>query len=400
MASFVYKAIRDDGQIVKGTQDALNLYDLESKLNRVGCELISAKEATVSIFKGRRKVTRRDLIDYFIHMEQMLLAGVPLIESLTDFREGLESCQLKDVVNSLISKIESGSSLSEAMATEANIFTNLMQKLVAVGEKSGQLATMFGEMKEALKWQDELISQTKKLLMYPAFVGAVVLGVLCFMMIYLVPQMVGFISNMGGELPIHTLALIAVSDVFVSYWYLILMTPVLVFLLIKISINRSVQARYIFDKNILNMPWIGGVLHKIILARFATNFALLYKAGLGVMDGLKITEGVVDNAYVAKEIRFIRDQVTEGATISDAFQRTRLFPPLVLRMVRVGEKTGGLDKSLENVSYFLNRDVNDSIEKVQSMIEPAMTVILGVILGWVMMSVLGPIYDLIGAIDV
>ena len=114
---------------------------------------------------------------------------------------------------------------------------------------------------------------------------------------------------------------------------------------------------------------------------------------------MKISEGVVDNLFIAEEVEFIHTQVTEGMGISDAFARTDLFPPLVMRMMRVGEQTGGLDKSLVNVSYFFNRDVEDSIEKLQGMIEPAMTVVLGILLGWVMLSVLGPIYDLIGGID-
>jgi type IV pilus assembly protein PilC len=400
MPSFAYKAVRDDGKVINGTQDALNIYDLESKIEKTGCELISAKEKKDSLLSVRKKITRRDLIDFFVHMEQMFDAGVPVIETLNEFREGLEPSQLKDVVGSLIEKIESGSSLSEAMRAEGKIFTSLMVELVKVGEKSGLLVTIFGEMRDSLKWQDELITQTKKLMMYPLFVGSVVFGVLCFMMIYLVPQMVGFIANMGGELPFHTKALIVVSDTFVAYWYLILLIPVVIFFGIKFTINKSQQARLVFDQAILSVPGIGPVLKKIILARFATNFALLYRSGLGVLDGLKITEGVVGNTYVAKEIDYICDLLTEGASISDAFTRTGLFPQLVLRMVRVGEQTGGLDKSLTNVSYFFNRDVKDSVEKLQSLIEPAMTVILGIILAWVMMSVLGPIYDLIGGLDV
>ena len=212
MANYAYKAIRDDGKVIKGTLEALNIHDLESKLDKTGFEMITAKEKVRSSFFIQKKITRRDLIDYFVHMEQMFEAGVPLIESINDFREGLEASQLKDVMGSLVDKIESGKTLSEAMATENKVFTNLMVELVKVGEISGQLAAMFGEMRDALRWQDELITQTKKLMMYPMFVGTVVFGVLCFMMIYLVPQMIGFIVEMGGKLPFHTKLLISVSD--------------------------------------------------------------------------------------------------------------------------------------------------------------------------------------------
>lgn len=399
MANYSYKAIRDDGKMIKGSLEALNTHDLESKLKKTGCEMITAKEKLRSSFSPKKKITRRDLIDYFVHMEQMFDAGVPLIESLEDFREGLDPSQLKDVMGSLISKIESGNTLSGAMASEGEVFTNLMIELVKVGEVSGQLATMFGEMKDSLRWQDELITQTKKLMMYPIVVGTVVFVVLCFMMIYLVPQMTGFIIEMGGELPFHTKLLISVSDFFVAYWYLVLLMPFVIYFCVKYLINNNTKARLIFDRGILKLPSIGSVIKKIILARFATNFALLYRSGIGVLEGLQITQGVVNNAHVEKEIKYIHGAVTEGMSISDAFARTDLFPQLVLRMVRVGEQTGGLDKSLVNVSYFYNRDVKDSIDKVQAMIEPAMTVTLGLILGWVMISVLGPIYELIGGLQ-
>lgn len=399
MANFSYKAVRRDGVVIKGVMEALHILDLESRLEKTGCELISAKAKSAGPSFLQKKITRRDLIDFFVYMEQMILAGVPIVESLDDFKQGLETSELKNVVGDLEEKIKSGNTLSSAMESSNKVFSNLMVELVKVGEKSGLLATIFGEIKEALKWQDELITQTKKIIMYPAFVGSVVFAVLCFMMIYLVPQMVGFIANMGGELPLHTRLLMAVSEIFVNYWYLILFSPIVIFIATKITINNSDSARLLFDKNVLKVPGVGPVLKKIILARFASNFALLYRSGIGVLESLQITRGVVGNTYVTKEIDFIHDQVTEGAGISDAFARTQLFPQLVMRMIRVGEQTGALDKSLVNVSYFFNRDVEDSIEKLQSMIEPAMTVVLGLILGWVMMSVLGPIYDLIGNME-
>jgi len=399
MANFNYKAVRRDGVVIKGMMDALHVLDLESRLEKTGCELISAKPQSVGFSLLKNKITRRDLIDFFIYMEQMLLAGVPIIESLEDFKQGLEPSEFKNTVTDLIEKINSGNTLSEAMDSSNKVFSRLVIELVKVGEKSGLLAAICGDIKETLKWQDELISKTKKLLMYPAFVGSVVFAVLCFMMIYLVPQMVGFIANMGGELPFHTKLLIAVSDIFVAYWYAILSLPILLLVTTKVIINNSHRARLWFDEVSLKIPGLGSVLKKIVLARFASNFALLYRSGVGVLESLRITKGVVGNIYVANEIDFIHEQVTEGVGISDAFARTQLFPQLVMRMIRVGEQTGGLDKSLLNVSYFFNRDVDDAIDKLQSMIEPVMTVILGLILGWVMLSVLGPIYDLIGSME-
>lgn len=400
MVMYAYKAVRDDGKIMTGSIEAMNALDLEAKLEKTGFELIFSKEKKSSHFFVKRKIDRGELIDFFIHMEQMVAAGVPILESIEEFKEGLNPSSLRTMIESLVNNIESGKTLSAAMAQENKVFSKLTTELIKVGEISGNLPAMFGEIKDGLIWQDELISKTKKLMMYPIFVGTLVFGVLCFMMMYLVPQMTSFIASLGGSLPIHTRALIATSDFFIDYWYVVLLSPICLVISIKISTKRSAKAKLYFDRIRLRIPMIGNVLQKIILARFASNFALLYRSGIGVLQGLDITCGIVNNRFVEQEIRYIHNRVTEGSTISDAFNRSQLFPPLVLRMIKAGEHSGNIDKALVNVSYFYDRDVKESIDKVERMIEPTMTVILGALLGWIMVSVLGPVYSLISSMEI
>jgi type IV pilus assembly protein PilC len=234
--------------------------------------------------------------------------------------------------------------------------------------------------------------------MYPAAVGAFVTAVTFFLMIYLVPQLTSFVKNMGNTLPFHTKALIFVSNIFINYWYVLVAIPLAAWFGGRAWLARSEQARYQADGLKLRVWMIGPVLHKIILARFATFFAMMYASGITILECIHLSEGIVGNRVIAAGLRRAAQLISEGQGITAAFQTTGIFPPLVIRMLKVGETTGALDGALHNVSYFYNREVKEMIEKVQSMIEPAMTVILGVMVGWIMLSVMGPIYDTISKI--
>ena len=234
--------------------------------------------------------------------------------------------------------------------------------------------------------------------MYPAFVGGIVLAVTLFLMIYLVPQMLGFIKSTGQPIPLQTRILIHVSDFFINYWWAVLIAPVIAVAGIKLALARSPRFRFGFDDFKLRLPLLGPIQRKIILSRFASIFAMMYSAGITILDCIKTSEEIAGNLVIREGLERAGQQIAEGKNVSTAFQDVGLFPPLVIRMLRVGESSGKLDNALLNVSYFYNRDVKEAIGKVEVMIEPAMTVILGALLGWVMLSVLGPIYDSISKI--
>lgn len=399
MAIFKYKAIDLNGKTHQGRIDAVNEPDLETRLGNMNMELITFQEVSrKSGFVTGRKVTRQDLITFCFHMEQLTRAGVPIIESLTDLRDSIDNAHFREILSDLVASIEGGKTFSEAMAKFPRVFDEIFVSLVGAGEQSGELSTVLQNMTESLKYQDELVAQTKKVIMYPAFVGTVVLGVVFFLMIYLVPQMVSFIQSMGEELPLHTRMLIGVSDFFVHYWYVVLVAPLVLFFSLRFMARTNARVRYRIDGLKLKLWMVGPIMRKIILGRFATYFALLYSSGVTVLESLEISERIAGNAVIARALAQVRKNTSEGQNLSVSIDEAGLFPPLVLRMLRVGESTGRLDTALLNVSYFYNREVKESIERLQAMIEPMMTVVLGLILGWVMMSVLGPIYDIIGKI--
>jgi type IV pilus assembly protein PilC len=341
------------------------------------------------------RVSRPDLINFCFHLEQLTTAGVPVVEGLVDLRESMDNARFREVVSGLVEAIEGGRNLSQALAEYPEVFGKVFVSLVRSGEQTGKLPAVLKSLTESLKWEDELAAQTKKLLMYPAFVGTIVLLVTFFLMIYLVPQMTGFIRNMGQQIPLQTRILIEVSNFFVNFWWAILAAPFVAWFGLKLAARSYPAVEYAIDRYKISLPLVGPILRKIILSRFASSFAMMYASGITVLDAIRSSEEIVGNKPLENALHTAGQQIAEGKNLTAAFQEAELFPPLVIRMLKIGENTGGLDTALLNVSYFYNREVKEGIGKLQAMIEPALTLVLGLILGWVMLAVLGPVYDTI-----
>jgi type IV pilus assembly protein PilC len=392
---FTYKAVDPRGKSVVGRVEAVNLFDLEQRLSRMDLDLISGAPSRYRTRLLGGGIKRQDLINFCFHLEQLASAGVPVTEGLTDLRESVENARFREVVAGLVESIQGGRNLSQALAEFPEVFGKVFVSLVRSGEQTGKLPDVLKSLTETLKWEDELAAQTKKLMIYPAFVGSIVLLVTFFLMVYLVPQMTGFIRNMGQAVPLQTRILMAVSGFFVEYWYAILAAPFVLWFGLKLAVKWNPAVEYAVDRQKISMPLIGPILRKVILSRFSQSFAMMYSSGITVLDAIRSCEEIVGNKPLEQALKSAGQQIAEGKNLTAAFQDLDLFPPLVIRMMRIGENTGALDTALLNVSYFYNREVKESIAKVQAMIEPALTLLLGAILGWVMLSVLGPVYDAI-----
>ena len=397
MATFNYRAIDQTGRYAQGQIDAINEVDLEIRLERMGLDLITFRstEKSKKAF-SQNKVSNRDLVMFCFQLEQLTSAGVPMLEGLNDLRESNTNPYFQKVLGALAVDVEGGKMLSQALAEHPDVFDEVFVNLVAAGEQTGQLPAVFDNLSNTLKWQDELLGQTKRLLAYPLFVLVVVMAAVTFLMIYLVPEMVKFLNSLGQELPLNTRILIFISNAFVNYWWLILAIPIVVITGLAAYIRQSAEARYRFDYIKLKLPLTGEILHKIIMARFARYFALMYQTGIPILQAIKTCENIVGNRVIADALSRVHAQINAGDSMSDSFHNAGLFPPLVVRMIKVGENTGALDKSLLNVSYFYDRDVNEQMHKMLKLLEPALTVVLGLILAFIMMSVLGPVYDSFG----
>jgi len=393
MPLFTYKAIDARGKSVMGRTEAVNLFDLEQRLSRMELDLVSGAPSSQKSRLLGGGIKRQDLINFCFHLEQLANAGVPVLEGLVDLRESVESQRFREVVAGLVESIEGGRSLSQALAEFPEVFGKVFVSLVRSGEQTGKLPDVLKSLTESLKWEDELAAQTKKLMLYPAFVGGTVLLVTFFLMIYLVPQMTGFIRNMGQDVPLQTRILIFVSSVFVDYWWAIVLAPFVAWGALVLAVKRNPAAAYLVDYYKLSLPMLGPILRKIILSRLCGSFAMMYGSGITVLDAIRSCEEIVGNRPLEQALRTAGQQIAEGKNLTAAFQDLNLFPPLVIRMLRIGENTGALDTALLNVSYFYNREVREAIGRLQAMIEPLMTLLLGALLGWVMLSVLGPVYD-------
>lgn len=395
-----YRAVDERGRKHTGEMEAANAADLEARLARLGLDLVTFREARARRAIRRGRVRRGDLVGFCFHMEQLMTAGVPVLEGLATLRDSAGNPRLREVLADMVVSVEGGATLSGAMREHPRVFEAVFVNLVHAGELSGRVGEILGSLNEHLKWQNEQMALMRRLLTYPAIAGTVVMLVVFFLMTHLVPQLVSFIEGMGQELPAHTRALILVSDLFVAYWYAVLAAPVAAFLLLRALCRASPAAAHAVDAFKLRTWLVGPIMKRILLARFAGSFALLYASGITVLECIRICEGIAGNRAVEDATRRAGRKIAEGAGISAGFEATGLFSPLVLRMLRLGESTGALDTALLNVSRYYNRGVTESMEQLQAMIGPAITVVLGAILFWVIFSVLGPIYDLIATIGI
>jgi type IV pilus assembly protein PilC len=389
MPLFKYKAI-----------DAGNANDLELRLEKMDMDLVTFKQKDpgADLF-GRNKIGRRDLINFSFYLEQLTRAGVPILEGLSDLRDGEENPTFRDIITGLIEAIEGGNSFSQALALYPKIFDDVFISLIRVGERSGRMSHVLVDITETLKWQDELLAKARKIMTYPAVIGTLVLSVVMFMMIFVVPDIMDAIVGLGGEIPIETRALMATSEFLAGYWYLVIAAPFVIFFTLKYFYSTSSKARFRLDGLMLKLPVIGPVNEKIKISRFTRYFSLMFASGITVLDAINLSKGVLSNTVLEDGIERAWQQISEGSSISEAFKNIGIFPPLVVRMLRVGESSGQMDKSLDNVSYFFDRDINDSIEKMEPVLQTGMMATIGIIVMWLALSVLGPIYDTISAID-
>lgn len=396
MPTYNYKALNVRGATVKGNLTAENETELQEKLRKLGLDLLKSKEIGISTSKFhlfRKSVSTRDLIIFCVHMEQLERAGVPILDAIADLRDASESDVLRELVIKIYDSVKGGKLLSEALGEHPKIFSEVFTGLISAGERTGNMGDAFGHLAGHLKWQAEIVRKIKTATRYPIILVVVMSSVIALMMLFVVPQMTDFLKNQGFELPFYSRALIAVSDVFVHYWYILLGVPVVLFVMMLTLYRTSESAAYNIDRFMLRVPYIGPVIHKIELARFCHFFAITFKSGMDVIECIQTSENVMHNRVMKEAVYYVRQSVSEGNTITASLQVSSQFPSLVMRMFKVGEESGKMEQALENVNFFYDREVNDSVEAMIELIQPALTIVMGVLLFWITAAVFGPLYD-------
>jgi type IV pilus assembly protein PilC len=395
MPLYSYKALNRAGRRVNGQLNANNETDLYQRLKQINLELLSAAED-----KGHRKgalfgrrVRNRELIQMCLHLQQLSAAGVSLMDSLADVRDSTDHRRLRELTAEVYEDVAAGQSLSEAFSQHPRVFSPVFQSLVAAGEESGNLTESFTQLIKHLKWMDDVAAKIKKASRYPAIMLIVMCILFLFMMLLVVPQVVGFLSATGQELPFMTVALIATSGFVQNWWWAMVATPIAIFIVLKMLARVSEPVAYRLDFYLLRLPILGELARKLSLSRFAHFFATMFQSGVPILTCLDTARRVVNNRCLALSLASVRAGVEDGNPLSVGLRNTGEFPSLVVRLVKIGEESGNLGETLNNVTDFYDRDVNQSVDTLVAMIEPALTAFAGLMIAWIIIAVLGPIYD-------
>lgn len=391
---YTYKALdQNRNRIVKGTVQANNEYALEQILSESNLALISFKKINKSAlnFAFLERITSKDLISFFIHLEQLEKAGVPLLDSLSDLKEFSDNQKIRDISADLYESVKGGKMLSEAMEKHKKVFDQVMISLIRMGEKTGGLQSAFKNIYENLKWSDEIKRKTIKAIRYPIFSLLVLFIVTAVMLKLVVPKVMGFIVDQGIAIPAYTEALIATSDFFEAYFVDFVVFCVISFFSIKIlSKNRSVK--YKVDEIKLKIPVIGSIITKIEMSKFTRFFGVTFASGIPVLECLQISGDIVKNTVLKTDIERVKEEVSDGKSVYNALASSQYFPSMVLRMFKVGEESGNMTDAMDNIQYFYSMEINDSIDKIIGTLQPSIIFVMGGLMAWVIVAVFGPIY--------
>jgi type IV pilus assembly protein PilC len=381
------------GRTITGVVAAENDVDLEERLKQIGLELVTFRELKEKKGGAGGRIKLQDMIVMCLHLEQLGRAGVPLLDAIADVRDSTDSMKLKNVMNGVYSYIKNGEILSKALAHYPRIFNEVFVGLIAASEKTGNFSEAFLHIADHLKWTADLRRKVKKAVRYPIALLVVMSGVISVLMIFVVPKLIDFIVAQGFDIPWHTRALIATSHAFVNYWYLIFGVPVVISVLFTLAYRMSDGFAYRMDGIILKIPIFGNVSRKLNMARFTHFFAVLFNSGIDILESLQSAKNVVGNRVLQESISLMARSVSEGTSLTASMRMSNQFPNLVVRMFKIGEESGNMTESLENINFFYNREVNDAVDSVVGMIQPALTVVMGVIIFWVIAAVFGPLYQ-------
>jgi len=396
MPNFKYVAKDAQGKTVTATLEAESKTGLIEILRKKGLVIISVEDAKkTSSFKsmGAKKVKMEDLVIFSRQLATMVDSGIPLVQALDVLAEQIEKPGFRAVVASLRDNIETGSSLSEAISRHPKIFSALFMNMVKAGETSGMLDDILERLADYLEKTSSLQRKVKSSFIYPALVmtmAGLITGVLIFKVI---PTFKGIFASLGGELPFITKALISFSD-FARQGALFLIIGIG---LIGFAFNKYVateKGKMQLDKTILRLPVVGILLRKVAVARFSRTLSTLVKSGVPILNSLEIVARTSGNKVIEVAVDQVRTNIREGENIAEPLARSGVFPPMVTRMIGVGEQTGELEKMLAKIADFYEEQVDVAVSSLTSLIEPLIIVFLGVVVGGIVAAMFLPIFKI------
>lgn len=396
-----YRAVAEDNKVIRGVIEAKTVEEAANYLRQhdlVPIKILQEDTSWRRFFSLRKRVNQTSIIFFTRQLSSMLASGLTLMQALVILRKQLQNEEMADTTQGLISAIEEGATLSQAMARYPKVFSPIYVSLVKAAEDSGVLDKVMLRLAENLEKQQKLKQKIRGALLYPAIVVILMVVVISIMMIFVIPQLSVLYDNLGLELPITTRIAIGTSNFFVAAWpFMIVGVFVLLYYIRRI--RQGETGRLITDTIILKIPIVGKLISESILTEFTRTFGLLVGTGTLIVDALLKSADVVGNEVFKKAIIGVNRRVEKGITIGAAMAYNPIFPPIVVEMVKIGEQTGKLDESLVRVSEYFDREVEQSVRTLTTAIEPIIMIILAVGVGFLILSIITPIYSLINSIQ-
>ncbi|OYY93395.1 MAG: hypothetical protein B7Y41_11530 [Hydrogenophilales bacterium 28-61-23] len=396
MPRFRYRAADVQGHRIQGELAALNDIDLDLRLRRMGLTLIRARVSNRRNLFSAWHASRRDLISFCFHMQQISRANAPLLEGLKDLIASTENSRFRDLLALVAEDLEGGKLLSEALAAHPDVFDRVFTALVRAAETSDQIEIVFARLEARLKQQDELQAEFTRLLIYPSLAASAVFAAAGVLLFYLTPKLALLVSSLNMPIPAATRMLIAVSELARAHliWLLPLLAIASAGLFLTMRNSPALAKR--MDGVWLKVPILGTTLRKHILARVSGLLALLLQSGVGLLDALQACADSAGNRIIQNKLIATAQHIAAGEGVTNSLRQQDLFPPLVLRMVHTGEANGALAEAFENVAWFFDRDSRETITRALKLLEPGLAALLGLLLAILMLAVFLPIYQLIG----
>ena len=394
MSTYQYTAKDKDGRSISGTLDAASETAAAELLHQKALIILTVKSIKKkAVTSKENKVGIDDLVIFSRQLATMVEAGIPLVQALSILAEQIEHPGLKNVVFMVRKDIEAGTSFSDALAKHPNIFSELFINMVQAGEVSGMLDEVLDRLATYLEKSAAITRKVKSSLVYPALVVSMSILITAVLLLKVVPTFKGIFDALGGTLPIPTQILIGVSDILKKYFLFLIVFLIVLIVLFKKYINTK-SGKYNFDAQKLKMPVLGPVFRKLAVARFARTFSTLVKSGVSVLNALGIVAKTAGNSVVEEAIANCRTAVREGEPISRPLAKSGVFPPMVTRMISVGEQTGQLEKMLTKIADFYDEQVDAAVSALTSIIEPLVIAFLGVLIGGIVISLFMPIFKI------
>jgi type IV pilus assembly protein PilC len=394
MPAFSYVATDYTGQRIKGQIEARDRASVIASLRKDRLVIISIKEARESIFfrKGGR-VKLEDLIVFTRQLAALVKAGVSLVKSLNILSAQVENRTLKEIISAVLAKIESGSSLSEALAGYPKVFSGLYINMIRAGEMSGALDTILERLALYLEGIGKLNNKVRSAFVYPIIIIVVAVSITAVIFIKVIPGFKSIFDSLNVELPLITKIVLRISDLSQKYFLLFLLLAIAPFVALK-SLSYKPRFRLAQDKLKLRLPILGNVIRKVIVARFSRTLSTLLKSGVSILAALQIGSTTSGNMVIEATLNKVIDRVSKGEKIGESLAENKVFAPLVVNLVAVGEETGDIGSMLDKIATFYEDEVDTAVSAMVSMIEPVIIIFLGVLIGGIVISMFLPIFKL------